>query len=292
MLRTKELRKIILSTIGGRTFYGYELHRQLLSENIEVGISRLYRTLNIMLNEGLLEGRWEKSPLGPKKRMYGLGEKGKREREKILFDAIQTVHSFYGEYLLNLPPKINVFNKISRLLATGLKGKVNIAYVIDDYSVVHEKVLYGLHKQTPEGRIYLVKPNSLEVDLRLDNLLSLEGGCTSIPLKDNFLDLVDVTGVPRKDLLEASLKEYHRVLKQSGTLAIVTPTIFVHKYEEPLTIGNFMEKYEHEMQGTEYTDGEMLRALLKKFFQKIQERSIVHISIFLASEPIFNKTET
>jgi DNA-binding PadR family transcriptional regulator len=286
MLRTKELRKTILINIGERTFYGYELHRQLLSENVEVGISRLYRTLNVMLNEGLLEGRWEKSPLGPKKRMYGLGEKGKREREKILFDAIQTVHSFYGEYLLNLPPKLNVFNRVSRLLAAGLKGKVSIAYVIDDYSVVHEKVLYGLQKQTPEGRIYLVKPNSLEVDLKLDNLLSLEGDCTSIPLKDNFLDLVDVISVPRKDLLEASLKECHRVLKQSGTLAIVTPTIFVHKYDEPLAIGNFMEKYEHRMQGNEYINEETILALLKKFFNKVQKRSLIHLTIFLASKPV------
>ncbi len=287
-MRTEELRRIILRTFGSRKFYGYELHRELASENIAIGMSRLYRILTLMLEEGLLEGEWEKSLNGPKKRIYRLGKKGREERGKILLNAIETVHSFYGEYLFNLPAKLNVFNKVSKLMSAGLNGKASIACVINEYSPVVEKVLDGLHNQVPQAKIYLVKPNPTKEEAGIGDRLFLEGDCDSIPLKDDFVDVVNVIGVPRRDQLEASLKEFHRVLKQNGTLVIATPTVFVHKYDEPLAIGNFMEKFEHRMQGNEYVDGVMLSALLKKLFHKVQEKSIVHLTIFLASEPVLH----
>jgi len=47
-----------------------------------------------MQRDGLLEGRWERSPSGPRRRVYQLGEKGREERAKILLDAIEVVHAF------------------------------------------------------------------------------------------------------------------------------------------------------------------------------------------------------
>ena len=72
-----------------------------------------------------------------------------------------------------------------------------------------------------------------------------------------------------------------------GTLdPILTPTVLIHKYEDPLTIGDFVEKYEHEtIEEGEQTNKEFLQALLKNFFNKVEERQIVHMTIFLASEP-------
>ena len=100
-LRTQELVNTVLKLSGGREFYGYDLHKKLTSEVAEVEISRFYRVLIRMLNEGLLKSRWEKSSFGPRRRVYLLGEKGRKELDRILLDSIQTIHDFYADYLQN-----------------------------------------------------------------------------------------------------------------------------------------------------------------------------------------------
>lgn len=66
-MRTEDLKNIILRMFGHKKFYGYEIHKKLASENIKIEISRLYRVLNEMMKDKLLEGRWEKSHIGPGK---------------------------------------------------------------------------------------------------------------------------------------------------------------------------------------------------------------------------------
>ena len=39
------------------------------------------------------------------------------------------------------------------------------------------------------------------------------------------------------------------MISQNGKLAILTPTILVQRYKDPLTISQFIEKYEHETIG-------------------------------------------
>jgi hypothetical protein len=66
----------------------------------------------------------------------------------------------------------------------------------------------------------------------------------------------------------------------------VTPTVLICKYKDPLSIGNFIEKYEHEaLEKGEYMEAEPFRALLQRFFHKVEEKQIVHMTIFLAHEP-------
>jgi DNA-binding PadR family transcriptional regulator len=287
-MRTEDLKRIILRMFGSREFYGYEVHKELASEKIDVGISRLYRVLTEMLRDGLLEGRWEKGQRGPRKRVYRIGEKGLKKREKILLAAIETVHEFYSEYLLNLPAETNVLSSIYKLLSSNVDGKGDIACISSEYSVMHEKMLRGLHDEVPQAKIYFVKPASLALGLNLDNLWFLNGTYESIPLRDSYVDLLIVMEVPEKDSIEKSLKEWHRVLKQYGKLAIVTPTILIRKYSDPLSIGNFVEKYEHEAVAKgEYMHAEALRELLQKLFHRVEEKQIVHMTIFLASEPHF-----
>jgi PadR family transcriptional regulator PadR len=95
-MRMRELKRNILKIVGDKEFYGYELHKKISALDVKIEISRLYRVLNEMLREELLEGKWEKSYFGPKKRVYKLGEKGRKELDNILLEAIKTVHMFYG----------------------------------------------------------------------------------------------------------------------------------------------------------------------------------------------------
>jgi len=281
-----DLRKIILKMFGDREFYGYDVHKKLLSENVKIEISRLYRVLNEMKREGLLESRWERSQLGPRKRVYQLGRKGREELDNILLDAIKTVHSFYGKYLMKLPSKLNPVDGICSLLTDEMKGTKNIGYVTPNFSPIHERMIYALHDKVPEGNIYLVKPRSVKVKMNLDNLLFLDGAYDNIPMKDGYFDLLVVIDLPKEEVLETVLRECHRVSSQNGRLGILTPTILIHKYEDPLTIGDFVEKYEHEkIERGEHVDKEVLQPLLENYFKRVEERQIVHMSVCLAFEP-------
>jgi len=285
-MRAEDLKRFLLRTFGSTEFYGYEAHKELTSRNVKIAISRLYRILTEMLEEGLLQARWEKSQLGPRRRVYRLGEKGRKEQERLRSEAIEAVHAFYNEYIMSLPPEVSPFDSLSRLLCSNLKGQGNIAYVTPRYSMVNERVLYAVHRQAPEVKIYLIKPNSQAVDLNLENLQLLDGSYDDIPLKEGYVDLLVVAGVLKKDSLEARLVEWHRVLRPDGTLAITTPTAVIQKYRDPMTIGDFVERYEFEtLRGGEYADKAPLTGFLKEFFGKVDERQVVHVTVFLASQP-------
>jgi DNA-binding PadR family transcriptional regulator len=271
---------------GDKEFYGYDIHKQLLYENNKIELSRLYRILNEMLREGLLEAYWERSQYGPKKRVYKLSNKGREELNKILLDAIKTVHSFYGKYLVNLPPKTNVFNNICSFLTSDLQDISKIAYLISKYSKMHEKIICGIYNKEKQAKIYFIKPDLVKIDLKMDNLLFLDGSYNYIPIRENHLDRLIVINFPPEDSLYASIKEWHRTLKQNGKLAIMTPTILIQKYEDPLTIGDFMEKYEYKNRDeNEQISKEFIISSLNKFFNKVEEKQIIHISLFIASEP-------
>jgi PadR family transcriptional regulator PadR len=285
-MRSRELKLVILKLFGNREFYGYQIHKVLVSEEIKVEISRLYRLLNEMMREGLLESRWEKSRMGPRKRVYKLGEKGKKELNNLLLDAIRTVHGFYGAYLMSLLPKINVFEDLISSFTEGVKGNEKIAYVISKYSRMNDVLLGTIQHKFPQIKLFLVKPASVTIDLTLDNMAILDGSYTYIPLKEEHIDRLVIIDLPKKEHLKAALKEWHRVLTQDGKLAICTPTILLSKYEDPLTIGDFIEKYEHEtIEKGEHLDSEFLQTQLNKFFDKIEEKEIVHMSIYQISDP-------
>jgi PadR family transcriptional regulator PadR len=285
-MKTDDLEKNILKMFRGREFYGYEVHKKLASQDVKVEISRLYRLLNEMLKEKLLESRWEKSQLGPKKRVYRLGEKGRKKLDGILQDAIRTIHASYEEYLLNLPAERSVFESVRRHFARQFRGQGNIAYVTPSYSVMHARMICNLQKRDSQGKIYFVKPRSVLVDPCPDNLTLMDGTYENIPLKNSFVDLLVVIDIPQKDFLETALTEWCRVLRADGKLAILIPAIFVEEYKDPLTIGNFIEKYEHDtMKINEHTNGKYLRSSLMNFFLKVEEAKIVHMVLFLASEP-------
>lgn len=284
-VKTDDLKTIVLKTFKDKPFYGYEAHKSLLSLGMEMDISRLYKVLNKMLNEGLLESRWERSQQGPRMRVYRLGEKGRKELDRVFGDAIAIVHYFYSEYLLGLTSEKNVFTMICKLLSSELKGKNNIVYVTSQYSIVNERVLLGLHSETPEAKIYIVKPSLLTVDLNLGNVALLDGSFTYIPLRDGYADLVVVSGLPEEGHMEKALREWRRALKKSGKLAIVVPTINVKEYRDPLDIGDFIERYEKEAAGKgDYIDRELIARELKNCFQRVEEEQIVHLTVFLASE--------
>jgi DNA-binding PadR family transcriptional regulator len=285
-MRTTDLKTVILKLFGQKEFYGYEVHKILASEGIKLEISRLYRVLNEMLKEKLLDSSWKKSRLGPKKKMYTLGERGRAALNEIFLDAIKTVHSFYGAYLFSLIPRINVFEEIYHLLTNKLKDDEILVFVTIGFTPMHEMIIEKLHYSIPNGKIILIKPSSLLVDINLDNLLFFDGFYNDIPLKNDYADCMILIDLPKKENLKQALKEWHRVLKPDGKLAILTPSILLEKYEDPLTIGEFIEKHEHEIiEKGEHINKSTFERELINYFKKMEEKKFVHMSILKISEP-------
>jgi DNA-binding PadR family transcriptional regulator len=268
----------------GNDFYGYDIHKRLQTEGVEVELSRLYRVLNDMLKEGLLDSRWEKSSSGPRKRMYQIGAMGKKELNKILLDSISTIHSFYGDYLLSIRSKVDVFGKILGFITDDLKGNENIAYVCNRFIGMDQMIVSQIYRKVPEGNVYLIKPSHVEADLILDKLSILDGDYDNIPLRSNHIDRLVSVSLPRKVSFEGSIKEWDRVVNSGGSVAILTPAILLQKYEDPLSIGDFVERYEHEfIEEGEHIEGDYVLNEIKQYFQDVAELNYVHITAILAS---------
>jgi PadR family transcriptional regulator PadR len=284
-VRSKDLKRSILKILGDGESYGYEVHKKLMREGVRIEIGRLYRVLNEMLKENYLTGRWEKSVIGPRRRVYRIGKKGAVELNVILLEAIGTVHEYYGKYLMGLPAKINVLNRICRLLTTGLGRAATVGYLACEYSPFHEKMISILCGEVPKGKVYFIKPASLGIDLGTENLFSLGGTHQNIPLKNTHLDALLVIDVPSKKHLKNSVREWRRTIRRNGRLGILAPSALINKIDDPLTIGDFMEKYEHEAGGNEEVDRESFETMLSRSFQKVEAREMALMTLVLASKP-------
>jgi PadR family transcriptional regulator PadR len=285
-LRTEDLKRTILKMFRGSELYGYEVNRRLALQGVEIELSRLYRVLNDMQKKGLLNDRWEKSRFGPRKKMYSVSEKGKEELNEILLEAIATVHGFYGEYLQSLYPRVNVVGDLVGSLTEGLEGNEKIVYLTTKYFGIHELLVTKLQEKIPEGTVYVVKPSALDININLENVNIMDGSYDDMPFKNGFIDRLMVVDLPNRNILDKSASEWQRVINQKGKVAIITPTILVQKHDDPLTIGDFVEKHEHQIiEKGEHVDREFLLSTLGSLFQRVVETEAVHMSTIFAYEP-------
>jgi DNA-binding PadR family transcriptional regulator len=286
-MRTDELKKIILKKFRRGEFYGYDIHKRLDQLRIDIERSRLYRVLNQMEREDLLNSRWEKSSIGPRKKMYSIGKEGQKILREIHLEAIQTVHDFYGDYLMSLYPEIRVFDDIFDWLTEGLKGDEKVAYLVTSNSPMHEMVIRSLSQRVPKGRMYVIASKNLTRELIIETGVLLRGGYDNIPLRDRFLDMILCISLPKIDFLKGTLDELSRVLNDDGKIGVITPSILLQEHEDPLTIGDYIERYEHEViERGEHLNKEDLQTLMKNKFKKIKEKELVHLTLLLASKPL------
>ncbi len=68
-------------------------------------------------------------------------------------------------------------------------------------------------------------------------------------------------------------------------VALLMPSVFTRQISDPMTIGDFIEKHEHlTLDQSKLIDYEFLKEMLGKFFPKINEKEIVHMTVLLASK--------
>ncbi len=283
-LRTDDLKKAILLMLRNNELYGYDINRRLAQQDMSSNISRLYGILNEMQKDRLLMDRWERSKEGPRKKMYSLTDKGREALNEILLAAISTVHLFYGDYLRSLLPKIDVFGNILNVLTEGMEQGDNLGYLSDSFSGINQVLLKSLQAKNPSGKLYLIKPGNLDLSTDLENANVFDGTYNDLPFKDDFIDRLIVLGVPTPETLVESTKEWRRVIKEGGRLTIVTPTILIQEHEEPMTIGDYVEKYEHQViEKGALIDPELFMSSLRDNFSEVVEREATHMTFITAN---------
>lgn len=288
-LRTEDLKERIVLLVENNEFYGYEIHKILNSQGIKIEISRLYRILNEMLKDKIFSSRWEKSSSGPKKRIYKLDKKGIKRREEMLLKAIEIVHKFYGEYLQNLPQELNIFNSMVNYFQIRPSAAIKIGIVSQNKTRIIDILIKKIQEQTLNSCIYLIKPDSINVNTNLLNIMSVKGDYSTVPFKDNYLDLLIIIGIPEKDLFKESLNEWARSLDKTGKLIVIAPTVLIDEYRDPKDIGQFFEEFEHyESKKREKIGSDIIEKELKNLFIDVGKRKLVHVSLFKASKLVLD----
>jgi PadR family transcriptional regulator PadR len=282
-LRTDDLKRAILLLLRNDELYGYDINRRLAQQDMSSNISRLYGVLNEMQKDRLLGDRWERSKEGPRKKMYSLTEKGREALNEILLGAISTVHLFYGDYLRSLYPGVDVFGDIMGLLTDGLKEGDSTAYISHNFDGINQVLIRTIHQSNPQGKLYLVKPNDLDFNIDMENTNVFDGIYHDLPFKDNFIERLVVIGVPAPETLVESVQEWSRVVKEGGRLTIITPSILIQEHEDPMTIGDFVEKYEHQIiEKGSLLDPKAFMSSIKNNFANVTQSEATHMTFITA----------
>jgi DNA-binding PadR family transcriptional regulator len=290
-MRTKDLKEFILYTFGRRRFYGYEVHRELELKGIKVGIGRLYGILGGMLSEGLLSDKWERSQSGPKKRIYRLSKKGHEVRNSILLEAIKAVHKFYIEYLVDLPPELNPFTKVSDLITSKLRSEETLVCLSPVFSKPVAELVAKLTESTQDGDNFLVLPGTAGKDVSVDKWQVLDGTFDHIPLKEAYVNAILVVGFRKEYSEDRTMQEWSRLLAKGGTIALTTPSVLIQEQKDPLAIGTFIEKYEHHAMN-QSLDWKVFLSKIKDAYKTVKEVSIANLTTILATGPRKNISKT
>jgi PadR family transcriptional regulator PadR len=282
-LRTDDLKREILLMLRTDELYGYDINRRLEQQDISSNISRLYGILNEMQKDRLLDDRWERSKMGPRKKMYSLSERGKEALNEILLDAISKVHLFYGDYLRSLYPKVNVFGDIIEMLTDGMNEGASVAYLSNSFSGINQVLVNSIQKSNPHGKLYLIKTGDLTFSSEYENVNVYDGTHYDMPFKDDFVDRLIIIGVPTQETLVESVIEWRRVINEEGRLMIITPTILVQNEVEPMSIGDFVEMYEHQIieKGPKIVH-DLFLSSLRSLFTDVVESETVHMTFINA----------
>lgn len=284
-MKTDALRLDILKSISNKEACGYEIHRRLSDCGKQVDIGRLYKVLIEMLTEGVLGCRWEKSEKGPEKRVYYLSIQGKKALEGDLLEAINTVHSHYRAYLLNLPNKSSIFEGLAKMIIPKNTQISKIALYAAQPNPMHDPILNAIQNRSTAQEVCLVHSHQTSANPRTATLASLKGEFESLPFKERYLDLLIVEGLPDSKKAVQAIEEWYRVLRSNGTLVVIAPKTLFLTVKDPLNIGDYIEKIEHQnLDENESIKGETLQQLLKNCFVNVQKKEILQMTTLICHE--------
>jgi SAM-dependent methyltransferase len=204
-------------------------------------------------------------------------------------DAIETIRTHYSEYLLKLPTETSIFEGIAKMVIPQQLKQCKIAFYAPRLSIMHERIFSALKKRLPECETYVVHSKSINTNSNPTIAIFLNGDYNSIPLRSKYVDLLILEGLPNNKNAARAVEEWHRVLRDNGTLVVIVSKPVFSKFKDPLTIGDFIEKTENQnVSKGENVNGELLQKLLEKRFLKIRKKEMLQM-IFLTAHNINHK---
>lgn len=87
----------MLFLLNRQATHGYELHRQLAAHGMSIELGAMYRTLRKLEDDGCAASSWATSVAGPRRRLYELTTKGRRELNALVqaITATRDVHAAF-----------------------------------------------------------------------------------------------------------------------------------------------------------------------------------------------------
>jgi PadR family transcriptional regulator, regulatory protein PadR len=87
----------LLFLLSRQASYGYELHRELETHGMTIDLAAMYRTLRKLEHQESAASSWAESVVGPRRRLYELTTKGRRELDALVqtLTATRDVHAAF-----------------------------------------------------------------------------------------------------------------------------------------------------------------------------------------------------
>jgi SAM-dependent methyltransferase len=187
------------------------------------------------------------------------------------------------DFLSKLPPEKSTIQELHRILDTQVKKQDARALVVTPSSF-YDWIVSPLCEVLKKGKIYLIKSPGGQKPLMHDNLILLDSAAEELAFKDNFFDFVRLHGEPQD--VDSTLRELHRVLKKDGSLALIVPYYKQLEDSPYLTIGEYVEKMEHQFSEsdtrTTRLDYHNAKSVLSYYFHTLEEHRLAHLVIFIA----------
>ena len=123
------------------------------------------------------------------------------------------------------------------------------------------------------------------MNINLENVTSLNGDYDDIPVRSRHINLLIVNGLPNSQKMLTAAEEWRRVIQENGRFLLITPSALFSPRADPLSIGEFIEKIEHQSRQEENMAGEHLMKILGTLFEKVEHREMLQMTFVIASNP-------
>lgn len=219
----------ILIMLSDVSLHGYGIWNIILERYPDMRLNTLYRWMNDLESQGLIEARIKQGVRGPDRKVYTLTNEGQKRIKQLTRDAIRLMVDVYRRYRLF---SAQYFNNIQRAAAwSNSKGRVLIApfqrFLDIESSLIRSLVddmvgrpidfvghIPGIPNRKPRPRI-------------------LKGCIRDLPVRNEIYDEVWLWGMPKRGGFIPSVDECRRVLVKGGILCLAIPFLTTSDYVSP-----------------------------------------------------------
>ncbi|NWF95983.1 MAG: PadR family transcriptional regulator [Candidatus Thorarchaeota archaeon] len=205
--------------------HGYEIRRRLQPLLGDIEITRLYRILKQMEEEGLIVCSETEGPHGPSRRVYSKGEKGERYLRRLLRDSMRTIFHFYeafSDHMLERSMQDTVREELH-----PCSGKILVCN-LSPYVSVGDSTLNLIRERAGESGLYVVGDTLLWEQSGV-KCGSVKGEPWDLSVRSNSFAEYWLLGTPPRAMLPGTICEAKRVLIEDGVFHLNAGLVFLNE---------------------------------------------------------------